>query len=356
MYQRADGWYVGAVSTGVGPDGKRKRHVVYGKSKAEVREKLKALQGEIDDGIEPSSATCSEVFSKYVTLSRDIKESTRLWYQDVQRLYVDPYVGKIPINKLTPLHVEGVLESLKNAGKSIRTQQKAFTFLWSACEQAVTWRLISRSPVKGISRPTAPKREMRTWSPEQVKSFLTIAEESRLAPIFQVAAETGLRLGEVIGMQWSDLSPDYSRLALKRQFHARLLRLTDLKTRANREIVFSPALAAALKKHRARLLAEGLSASPFVFPTKTGKPYRSANVNHSFHYYQTKAGIPKELHLRFHDLRHTLGKLMMNSGVAIADVSHQLGHAQVSTTLDIYGHPSSDASAQVAAKIRSLLK
>ncbi|MGH2855666.1 MAG: site-specific integrase, partial [Solirubrobacteraceae bacterium] len=162
-------------------------------------------------------------------------------------------------------------------------------------------------------------------SPEQVVALLNAAETTRLYALYVLAVTTGLRQGELLGLQVDDIDLEAGTLSVRHQLTevAGKLELTEPKTSAGRRQVVLPKLAvAALATHRDRLRTEG-SESPWLFPDRRGGPIRKSNLRRkSFEPLLKKAGLP---HIRFHDLRHTSATLLLLQEVHPKVVQERLG-------------------------------
>jgi integrase len=113
-----------------------------------------------------------------------------------------------------------------------------------------------------------------------------------------------------------------------------------------------------LRSHRARQAAERLAAGPrwrdggYIFTTTIGTPLDSRNVTRAFQDALARAGLP---HQRFHDTRHAYATLMIEDGEEVAVVSRTLGHADRSTTADIYAHLTPAMLERTAARMDAIL-
>ena len=160
-----------------------------------------------------------------------------------------------------------------------------------------------------------------------------------------LALTTGMRRGELLAPRWKDVDLERRRL----QVTATLQRTPDgfdfsepKTARSRRQIVLNQTAVTALRQHRIRQAEERLRLgaawedNDLVFANEVGKPVEVSNlVQRSFHRILERAGLPR---IRFHDLRHTYATLAMGQGVHPKVVSDALGHANVSTTLNLYSH------------------
>ena len=194
--------------------------------------------------------------------------------------------------------------------------------------------------MRRYQRPRVPKSDITPLTAEQVAAFLKAAKGDRLEAAFIfVAITTGMRLGEIFGLQWPDVDLKAGALMVQHslmELNGKLT-LSEPKTARGRRKIDLPKMAVnALWKHKARMLKEGLGSVPWVFCNESGGPLRRSH----FHFSEFKptlinAGLPA---IRFHDLRHTSASLLLSQGVHPKVVQERLGHSQISVTLDTYSH------------------
>lgn len=183
----------------------------------------------------------------------------------------------------------------------------------------------------------------------------------RLSALYSVGMAIGLRLGEALGLRWTDI--DLRRGLLKVE-HAlqRIkgkLQLVEPKTEKSRRTIRLPQVAvSALWGHQARQLEERTLAgtrwtdSGFVFTTTIGTPLDGTTVTHRFQKSLANAVLPR---MRFHDLRHTCATLLLAQGVHPRIVMDILGHSQISLTMNLYSHVIPTMQAEVADRIDEIL-
>jgi integrase len=210
-----------------------------------------------------------------------------------------------------------------------------------------------------VEAPTSKRTAPTIWTPEQARTFLDHAGTWR--PLFALMLDTGLRRGEVLSLQWSDLDSDARLLHVRRgvtYVKGQGFVLQAPKTASGRrKIRLSAETVAMLKQHRAGQNAERLRLGPiwqdhdYLFPNETGGLLFPRNLGRAFAAIQRKAGVPP---IRLHDLRHTHASWLLLSGQPVQTVSERLGHAKPSITLDLYAHTLRD-SQDAAADITGML-
>lgn len=360
------GWK-GAITVGLLPDGMADRRWVSGKTQDEVREKLRALQSEVHTGTLASTdnLTVAAYLDRWLDAKEreGIKPNTVRSYRDTARLNIKPYVGRIKLEKLRALDIEHLLSALRRAGKTPQSQRYALRVLKMALEQAVRWQMLPRNVADAIRPPKIERQEMKVWTPEQVAVFLAATESHRLHAAFYLALMTGMRRGEILGLQWRDIDWERSRLTVRGNLvevrgepegrvlngtptvgRYELVLQTPKTARSRRTIVLSPGTLTKLREHRERQQAEkdtlgddwhNPGPDGFVFATELGTPTDPRNFSRWYKELVKTAGVPV---IRLHDMRHTAASLMAYKGIPVKTVSERLGHADVGFTLQIYTH------------------
>jgi integrase len=216
--------------------------------------------------------------------------------------------------------------------------------------------------VAAVRRPRVTRREADCLTPDQVRAVLSAAQSTRYAPLFTLLVNTGLRRGEALALQWSDVDLEAGTLRVRGTL-SRVngkLEVTEPKTmKSKRTVPLSEVAVRTLHTVRTQQAQERLRAgcrwrqTGFVFVTEFGEPCEPRNALRAFKAAAQRIGLPASVGL--HTLRHSAPSVMMASGVPLKIVSDILGHASVAITGDIYGHVSPDVSREAAAKLASAL-
>jgi integrase len=344
IFQRPDGSWSAIISLGFGADGKRMRRQVYAATKKEVQEKLRKLQTDHALGglTDLEKFTLEDWLTLWLENRVRVKTSATTYdrYKLVVEKQLKPYLGSVRLDKLTKLHIEQLYLRLEKAGESPRMCQMSGTVLYGALRYAVDMGRIPANPCQSVGRPKVAKKEMHVYDSGQVQRFLKGAEEDRLYALYVLALETGMREGELFGLQWPDV--DFDRGSLQVQRTLQELRgqfeLKAPKTAAGRRrIELSPFTLGVLNDHRKRMLAEGRDVrTGQVFCDERGGFLRKSNVcRRSFRSVMKRAQLPQ---IRFHDLRHTAATLLLMAGENVKVVSERLGHEDIQITLTTYAH------------------
>jgi integrase len=347
IYQRKDGRWAAAISLGyVG--GRLKRKAVYGATRAKVQAKLTRLLAEKQQGLPVvgERQTVGQFLADWLEnwAKPSIRPKTFVSYSDTVRLHLVPAIGRIPLAKLTPQHVQALLNDAVRSGLSPRTAAYVRSILGIALARALKLGLVARNVVELVDRPRIVRHEIRPLDGDQARALLAAAQQHRLGALFSVALALGLRKGEALGLRWQDVDFDGGTLAISgalQRIGGKLIR-TETKNNSSRRMLRLPdAIVTALRAHRVRQMEERLAAgdrwqdSGYVFTTRLGGPLDPRNVLRHFSSVLTMAAIA---HMRFHDLRHSCATLLLAQGVPARVVQDILGHSAIRVTMDTYSH------------------
>jgi integrase len=363
IYRRDDGRWVAQVNVGY-MDGKRKRKYLYGDTRREVAEQIKAVLRDQQQGL-PIAAerqTVAQFFERWLAdvAKPSVRPMTYRSYAQIVRLHIVPALGRHQLAQLGPQHVQALLNAKLEAGLSPRTVQYIRAVLRRALGQALKWGLTPRNVAMLVDPPRSVRHEIQPLDPAQAARFLEAARGDRLEALYRVALSLGLRQGEILGLRWADVNLDTAALRVQVQLQRidKRPQLVELKTRQSRRtIAMPPALVTQLRTHRARQLEERLRLGPawqdwdLVFTSAIGTPLDPRNLTTRYKALLRRGGLPD---IRFHDLRHSCASLLIAQGVPARVVMETLGHSQISLTLNTYTHILSDMQRQAADAMERL--
>ncbi len=340
---RPDGLWEARLSL---PNGERKS--VYGKTRRDVQDKLRAAQRDIDAGLDVDSGRQSIRVFLDRWLVDVVKPTTApktfSSYAEIVRVHIVPTLGTMQLAKLTPQHVTALLQAKSDAGLSPRTVAYVRAVLRIALNRALKWGMVQRNAAALTDAPRGERQEIRPLTPDQARHFLAAVDGERDEALYRVALALGLRLGEALGLSWEDVDFDAGSLRIRRALQRidGKLTLKAPKTEKSRRTLTMPSsLVAALRRHKVRQLEERLVSgnrwtdSGLVFTNTIGGPMEPSNVLKAFKKHLAAAGLPEQ---RFHDLRHAAASLLLAQGVPPRVVMDILGHSQMATTMDLYSH------------------
>ena len=290
-----------------------------------------------------------------VSVMPKLAPSTSTRYAELVRLHMIPSVGGVKLKALTADQVQGMMNAKIAAGCAPRSVWHIRSVLRRALGQAVRWRKIPYNVAAETDPPRVERFRPTILTAEQGGRLLDTVKGDRLEAVVTLALATGVRLGEALGLQWGDVNLGEdgtpARITIDRalQRSAGALRIVAPKTRKSGRTLRLPGFAVmTLRAHRIRQTMErkmmgsawkgsDRSDAPdaFCFTTSVGTPMDPTNVTHAFHRVVERAELPR---MRFHDLRHAAASTLLARGVHPKIVAEQLGHSQISITLDTYSH------------------
>ena len=227
------------LDLGRGPDGKRQRkwHSGYRTRKEAERARIELLS-RVDQGayVEPSRLNLTTFLRDQwlPSLTGQVRPTTLHGYRTNLERYVLPAIGHLTLQRLTPAHLNTAYGSLLASGGkggrplSARTVQAVHMTVRRALGDAARWGLVVRNVAELASPPRPRRAEMQTWTAAELRAFLEHGQAERLHALWMLAASSGMRRGELLGLRWVDVDLDRSRVAVRQTLVI-----------AGREVVFS---------------------------------------------------------------------------------------------------------------------
>jgi integrase len=364
--------YSVVLDLGRGPDGKRVRrwHSGY-RTKKDAERARTELLAQVDHGsyVEPSRMTVAVFLREQWLpgLTGKVRPTTLDGYQRTVERYVVPAVGGVLLQRLTPAHLNGLYGRLQADGGrngrplSPRTVLAVHVAISKALGDAARWGLVVRNVAQLADPPKPGRHDMQTWSAAELRAFLEHVAGDRLYAAWLLAASTGMRRGEILGLRWADVDLDRARVSVRQTLVVANYRVVVSQPKTNRgrrSIALDPRTVAALRAWRTAQVAERLAWGPswtdsgLVFTREDGSLIHPHRLSTWFSRLVKAAGLPP---IRFHDLRHTHASLALAAGVSTKVVSERLGHATSSFTADTYMHVTPALEEQAAATIARLV-
>lgn len=321
-----------------------KRRSVYGKTHKEAVERLAdALANEEDKGAEAfvaSDLTVGEFLTRYEDAVKDtMKRRSFETYQSIAKVHLLPAFGDIKLAALKREHVQGMYSRKREGGLSAARVRRIHGVLSSVLSHAVKWRLIEHNVCKEVSPPKVPTPEIRALNRDEARRFLKATESDRYHALYVLGLTSGMRLGEIGGLFWSDLDLDLGTLHVQRSLVTGYGQTLEPPKTPNsrRNVVLTQTATEALLRHRERQAVVGFAVEGhvLVFTNTVGKPINPSHLLcRSFKPALKRAGLPDTT---FHAAtRHTCCCILLAQGVNPRVVSLQLGHSSVAFTLQRY--------------------
>ncbi|HEQ4770452.1 tyrosine-type recombinase/integrase [Streptococcus pyogenes] len=360
-HKKKNGTIVYRASIYLGIDqmtGKRVKTSITGRTRKEVNQKAKHAQ--LDFLSNGSTIKRKVVIKTFKELSHLWLETYKLTVKPqtydatVTRLnrHIMPTLGNMKVDKITASDIQMLINRLS---KYYVNYTAVRSVIRKILQQGVLLGLIDYNPARDIILPRKQpnaKKKVKFIDPSDLKSFLEHLETSQHkrynlyfdAVLYQLLLSTGLRIGEACALEWGDIDLENGTIAINKTYNKNLKFLSTAKTQSgNRVISVDKKTLRSLKLYQMRqrqLFNEvGARVSEVVFATPTRK-YFNASVRQSALDTRCKeAGIER---FTFHAFRHTHASLLLNAGISYKELQYRLGHANISMTLDTYGHLSKD--------------
>ncbi len=363
IHQDAAGRWHGYVSMGLREGGRRDRRHVSGPSRREVVTKVRALEAKRDAGTALGAGTPPTVavwLTEYLdnVAARRVRPSTLDRYQSMARVHIIPAVGHHRLDRLQPEHVERMYTAMANLGLAPATVLQAHRLLSRALKIAMQRGRVGRNVCTLVDAPSLTHHEIQPLTVADARKILTTATTRRNGARWAVALALGLRQGEALGLQWSDIDLDAPSLTVRRALQRQRgkgLVLVEPKSRSGRRTIALPEpVVELLRDHQLAQDGERAHARDewrdldFVFAQPTGTPIDSRADRRDWDQLLKDSEVRPA---RLHDARHTAATTLLIMGVPARVVMQILGHSQIGLTLGTYSHVVPELATDAADKI-----
>lgn len=274
-----------------------------------------------------------------------LRLSSYLRYRGVLDNHILPSLGHIAIQELTAQKVQSFYAGKIKEGLSSSSLHTIHKVLRGALDTAVRWNLVSRNVCEAVTLPRETSRKMEPLTPEQAQYLLTTLKGHELEALITVALATGMRHGELTGLEWNDINFDegsvFVRRTVNRLGRYKYVEREPKTEQSKRKIQLPPFALQVLREHyllqQERRLKAGASWQDhnLVFCNKRGGYLHPDVLCRQFYQLLDKAGLPR---MRIHDLRHSAATILLSKGVNPKVVQEILGHSDITMTLGVYGH------------------
>ena len=359
LFRDGDGRWVARLRVG------GRVRVKKGRTQRECADWLADLKRQVAGGVDVNdTSTVAEYLEHWLSVARGgLRHNTWMAYRQSVRNHIDPFVGDVRLADLRPDHVQRLYSERLAAGVGACAVRQSHKVLHRALRQAVRWGLVVRNVADLVEKPPEPRSVVRALSGGEVQGLLLAARGERLEGMYYVAVVTGMRIGELLGLRWSDVDWERQGVSVSRQV-SRVrgggLVFQPVKTAAgNRLVALGSDGLDALRDQRVRVdswrgfAGERWVEHDLIFPNSLGKPLEPRRAGKEFRAVCERAGLGA---VRFHDLRHTSASLMLRARVPARVVSERLGHSDVGITLNVYSHVIEEMQSEAASAIESAVR
>ncbi len=351
---------------------KQKYYTVKG-NKKEAEKFLTEKLRELDTGllIDTKKMKLGEYFDYWLKeyCYNNLTINTIEGYEQYIEKHIKPVLGNIELEKLKPLQLQNFYSEKLERGKlngkgglSKQTVRTLHRIIHGALTQAVKWQLLARNVADCVEPPKPQKYEAKFLNDEQTNLLIEKAKKSDIYIPVIIAIFTGMRRGEVLGLNWQnvDFEKGYIRVVQELSCTKQGLMILPPKTKKSiRNIAIPDMLVRILKKHKAKqnenrlLLGREYQNIDMVCTYPSGKLFYPKRFSAKFHELLRKNNLPV---VRFHDLRHSHASLLVKLGIQPKLISERLGHSNIGITMDLYSHLYEEADKEVADAFGELIK
>lgn len=355
-------------------NGKRRRKTVYGKTRKEVADKLKKLHSDQQRGINiaPELQTVRQFLDEWLEryIKRQKRPRTYQKYKGDIDEHILPAIGKVLTAKLTTDQIQDMINGLADTGMAHNSMRNVHAVLRQALDTLVP-ETLPRNPAIGVDIPQTPAYKPTFLVLDQARYLLEAVRGHRLEALYRLLLSLGFRRGEALAIRKVDIDWAKAEIAVTgvlQRVSGKLVR-TPPKPGASAATVPVPSmLLSALRRHLERMAGEGWGESELVFVSEKGTPLEPRNLNRHFKALITKANdlivaanveraepiplIPETI--RIHDLRHSCATFLIAQGAHPRVIMETLRHAQISTTMNIYGHVIEDVQRDAVEELGAL--
>jgi integrase len=357
------------------------------RSKAEAESWLQEQLGRVRTGraVVPTRSTTAEVLDLWMEAIRPrLSPSTELNYVSIIEGRLKPLLGDVRASALTPEVIDRAYRHLRVRGSvrptpaalppgqrrgrraptplSETSLRRTHAVLRSALAWAVRQRWLPANAADDVEPPKVQSRIPSSWDASDLRRFLAASRHDRLGPLFHLAAFTGMRRGELLGLRWTAVELDRARVSVVgsriRVVTAMVGRSRGKSAAAIRTIDIDEATVAVLRRwrdaqaHEFDALGVARERDCLVFTRLDGTPLKADDVATTFKRLKGEAGVPDR---RFHDLRHTHATLLLRAGTPLKVVSERLGHASPAFTMTVYQHVLPGMQAEAANRFAGVV-
>lgn len=345
-----------------------------------LQDELLKFKIEVEAGeyITPEKMTV-EAFVKEWDIKYAIKhlaEKTLYTYRSHLKTRILPTFGHLRLDQIKPIHILSFLDSLTadearlgyRKGKlSTGTIEINHRVLKNIFSRAVEWKLIKQNPVATIKKPSVRHKDIVPYDETEVAELLLAlqGEPFHWRVMITLALTTGLRRGELLGLEWHHINWENGVISVVQSVPTSTGGIAHVKQPKTKNSIRKVALPRSMlevmieyhnyKLEERKTVDDGWNGREysFVFCHPDGKAFHQEGPYQWFRQFLKRTGLR---YIRFHDLRHTSATLLINQGVHAKIISERLGHGNISTTMNIYGHALRSADQAAADKFEAILK
>lgn len=360
LLQREDGKYVARYSS---RNGKRVTRYFLKVNEAKqwlAQAKYDNEHGNIASG---SRMTLDTWFDYWINdiKANTVRYSTLKNYSDRYTYNIKELLGKMIISDIKPLHCQSVINNMARKGYSTSSMTQARITMSNMFSCAVENDIIPKNPItKSVKCPKIKKQDTRVLTVEEQKLFLEEAKNTTMYNHFVFVLQTGLRVGELTGLQWGDIDFNKRTISINRSVRYHTIEsfrvgepksATSYRTIPLTETAYN--ILTEIKKGRKKTKVVNLAFKDFVFLGTKDHPITNIYYNNVLERCCKKIGIQK---ISMHTLRHTFATRCIEAGMRPKTLQEILGHCNISVTMDLYVHVTENSKEEEMEKVQNYIE
>lgn len=276
-----------------------------------------------------------------VTASKNMSHNSILLEKTHYKNHIQPVFGHRIITSIKPYEVQKLWTD-KEITYSSSTIHRLHRIMNKIFKQFIKWDEIKQNPMVKVDKPRIRYKKTEVWSKIEVNSFLSYAKDYNSYMVFYLAIHTGMRMGEVLGLHWSDIDFDKKVIHVTEALDRTTKKRGPLKTvSSKRSISLTDLQISVLQEYKVKQIPK----SKIICASLSNTYFNANNIRRAMKSICESSNLNK---IRFHDLRHTHATLLLEANAPIKAIQERLGHADVRITLERYTHLNDNVQKETA--------